>query len=99
MCCFHNIMSFFLGRLWGVPGFWTHHSLLLSGFLCVDRVQNPKDSPNIFLTPGLEAYFFYRALVTVFDTNRLSAILHYTVCVHVSEYILNILLQQGLELS
>jgi len=32
-----------------------------------------------FAWTGLEAYFFYRALVTVFDTNRLSAVLHYTV--------------------
>ena len=33
----------------------------------------------IFPSLGLEAYFFYRALVTVFDTSRLSTILHYTV--------------------
>ena len=33
----------------------------------------------MFPSLGLEAYFFYRALVTVFDTSRLSTILHYTV--------------------
>ena len=53
-------------------------------------------------TPGLEAYFFYRALVTVFDTNRLSAILHYTVCVRVSklfyQFDVNIFLQRGLDI-
>ena len=70
----------------------------------MDRLQNPKDSQNIFSNsyPGLEAYFFYRALVTVFDTNRLSAILHYTVCVCVSklfyQFDVNIFLQRGLDI-
>ena len=31
------------------------------------------------LLPALEGYFFYRALVTVFDTHRLSSILFYIV--------------------
>ena len=35
-------------------------------------------SINAYLNiSALEGYFFYRALVTVFDTNRLSMLLHY----------------------
>ena len=36
-------------------------------------------SRQIICFSALEGYFFYRALVTVFDTNRLSTIIHYAI--------------------